>query len=550
MANFLNFINDDIIAKKTLLSTLPTKTKANIKNYNDKINSIIKDYESYKESVRKYLIAKNNSFEIDKNYHNVDVLKKEIEELEQIRLLLNPTNTFFEKMGFDTLLYNIRNYSDFNFTSMNEIINEFLTNFEKAGIILTVSDFDYTYYVREYMSSFLDIRNSTSRSFDMLSKTFEEIYWENPNLIQQIELNFRKLIKKNRRKFDAYIANAQKEIMWKNNIGNYKDCINKLKIKYSELEENGKEDIADIIELAKKGELEINNFFEGSRVMETTYQSLTIEQLDLNNKQSLDNFYANLKKLKDNINEYNNYLTFMPLFENFKNEFRKPQPSTIQEPARRNISKLRAIETKINEKENILAKLNRNLFSTGRSFFGFKNDIPPRQIKQDSIILSSELYKLYNDFDQELFREKVKQILNDFLTVPELLHLYYSFDYFKKKDIKKAFNLEQYDEIIQQSKKFDEFAKNPNNLITNGVSIFSKSDISKIIVNKYRLDNINITEENLEQRELESLLNQIEYLLRIEKINKSETTVEKIWFMVKVTNILKKEEEEKKKKIP
>ena len=34
----LKFIEEDIAAKKTLLSTMPTKTKTNIKKYNEKID--------------------------------------------------------------------------------------------------------------------------------------------------------------------------------------------------------------------------------------------------------------------------------------------------------------------------------------------------------------------------------------------------------------------------------------------------------------------------------------------------------------------------------
>ena len=42
MNNFLNFIEEDIEAKKTLLDTLPIRTKVNKRNYNEKVEQIIK----------------------------------------------------------------------------------------------------------------------------------------------------------------------------------------------------------------------------------------------------------------------------------------------------------------------------------------------------------------------------------------------------------------------------------------------------------------------------------------------------------------------------
>ena len=56
MNSFLNFIDNDIEAKKTLLSSLPTNNKTNIRKYNERIASIYENYEYYKESVLNYLM--------------------------------------------------------------------------------------------------------------------------------------------------------------------------------------------------------------------------------------------------------------------------------------------------------------------------------------------------------------------------------------------------------------------------------------------------------------------------------------------------------------
>ena len=44
MNNFLDFISNDIEVKKTLISSLPTKTKTNIKKFNETIDEFSSKY--------------------------------------------------------------------------------------------------------------------------------------------------------------------------------------------------------------------------------------------------------------------------------------------------------------------------------------------------------------------------------------------------------------------------------------------------------------------------------------------------------------------------
>ena len=162
MNNFLNFIVKDIATKKNQIQTLPIKTKTNIKKFNETIETFESKYDEYRSSVRNYLLAKSRSFELTdpENEIRKNQINEKVIVLERIKFLLNPFNTYVEKMGFDVLLYQLSNYHVFNFNSLNEIINSFLNKFELVGIKLTKNDFDYTCYVHEYMSAFLEIRYS------------------------------------------------------------------------------------------------------------------------------------------------------------------------------------------------------------------------------------------------------------------------------------------------------------------------------------------------------------------------------------------------------
>lgn len=537
MNNFLDFIVKDINAKKTLLSTLPTKTKTNKKKFNANIKDMENKYNEYKDSVRNYILAKNRAIKIKDDRENLDKLNDTLINLENVKFLLNPSNSYFEKMGFDDLLYRLNNYYTFNFKSLNEIINGFLDKFELAGIKLTSDDFKYTCYVHEYMSSFLDVRNKKSLSYEKVSEIFEQIYWVNPDIISHIELNFRKLIKDNHRKFNSYIIKLQKEVMVNNNIKNYQDCLEKLKSAYIELNFANKENIYDIANLAKVGKININEYLENSKVKENAVQSLFYDENDFNDKDKLNKICDILEKLKLNVIEYSNYAMFLPLFEDFKKEYKKE----VDAKEKTEYKELKEVVDKIDDKEKELYKLNKKIFGGRPGFFEFKSDSNLKQMKINSVCIAKELYELYQKYDKAYFKDKVLQILNNTISIYDVLNLYYSYDYFKKITIQRVYNLGTYEEIEELSEKFDLYAMNPTNIIVNGLLVFSDTDIAKIIINKYRLSNIKLTLEELDPDNLDNLLNKILLILRINKINNSSTSANKIWFMTEVEKILSKE---------
>lgn len=540
MNNFLEFIEKDINAKKTLISTMPTKTKTNIKKFNENLISMEEKYDEYRTNVRNYLLAKSRSFNIkdNDNVQTIEKLKEKIISLGNVKFLLNPSNTYFEKMGFDDLLYQINNYYIFNFNSLNDIINGFLDKFDLAGIKLTEEDFNYTCYVHEYMGSFLEVRNKKTKSYDKVSEIFEQIYWINPEIVEHIELNFRKLIKKNDKKFINYIIKLQKQVLYENKINNYVECLEKLQSAYIELNIANKEDINDIIFLAKQGKIDINQYVDSSKIKLSAYDSLVPDTVSRSDKESMNKIYRALEKLKLNVEEYINYLEFIPLIKDFKEEYQKLIPDDSKKSE---YEGLKTVVNQINNKEDELERINRKIFSGKPGLFEFKNDNALKQLKNESIYKAKELYELYKTYDKEYFKDKVLSILTRTLNISDFLNLYYSYDYFKKLAIKRVYGINVYDEILKYSDNFDMFAMDPTNIIINGISIFDDNDVPRVIANKYRLNNIKIAEEDLDEDNLKSLIGKILLILRINAIENSTTTIEKVWFMVQVEKMISKE---------
>lgn len=535
MNNFLEFINEDISAKKTLIDTMPTRTKASKKKYNEKIEEIVNKYENYRASLLKYINSKATRLNIKPIEKKVEKLSEEVANLEHVRFVLNPSNTYIEKMGFDSLLYEINHYSEFQFGSLNKILNDFIDKFEFIKIKLNSEDFDYNYYVKKYMSAFLEVRNNKEKKYEEVSKIFEEIYWLNPNLIEHIELNLRSLMKVYNREFEKYIKKIQKELKSQYNIKDYEDCLKKLRKAYLNLKSAEEENIYDILLKAQTGEIEITDYLEDSKVRIEAYASLHIDELDFDDKSGLEHFYENILKLRENLIEYSNYRQFIPLMMNFKTKYEK-QLSVDK----KNLDlKLKEIESSIKQREKELYKINKKVLSNSKIFKKKLNTDEENKIKLDSVNIANELYKLYKEYDVEYFNSRVLLKLNESFTISEFLELYYSFDYFKKLAINEVFKISNYEELISFSENFDLFAMNLNNVIMSGVLLFDKEDVSSVIVKKYRLSKINILDDDLHIDNIGNIINKIDLLLRIKKIQESDTTVENLWFLTKVKEINK-----------
>lgn len=535
MNNFLEFINEDIEAKKTLLSSMPTNNKTNVKKYNEKIDSTIETYSEYKENVTKYLKAKAESFE-DKEKEiskDIEALEKKVKDLKHVVVMLNPLNTYIEKLEIDDLMYDIKNYSSISFDKLNEIFNKLIDIFASAGIQLDNTHFNTTFYVHQYMTAFFKLRNQKSKDYIELSDIFEKIYWFNPEIIEHIELNFRILLKKNSKTFKLYIQKLSKSLLEEYNIEDYEEAKKKYKEVYNELQKSKEEDVKDIIELAKKGSIDIKNYFEDSKYRQSVYEILIINHEDKDENR----IYKSLEKLKQNAIEYKNYTNYKAVFNRFKEEY----PSTNKEYDN---NKLKELETSINEKEEELEKINKKIFTKSnkddnklKEFVSKKIEESLKKLKIESIKTAKELYDLYQVYDKEKIKEMITPNISSTILIDDVLKIYASFNYYRKNTIEKSLKIDNYNDLLIEDKKFKEFAANPNNIVINGIYLYEDSDVPKIITNKYRFENINVQEDELSDN-IAALLEKINFALRVNKINHSNLDIEKIWFIKEVNSIL------------
>ncbi len=306
MNNFLEFINKDIEGKKEQLAALPVRTKVNKKKYNETIDKMTLKYNQYKDNVYKYLTVKAKNLIKLKKQEEDEELIEYINKLEGAKNLLNPFNTFVEKMGFDSLLFQFNCCYTLNFKSLNYIINGFLDKFELAGIILEESDFNYTCYVKQYMESFLEVRNKGDKDYSKISEIFEQIYWLNPELIQHIDLNFRKLLRDHANKFNSYLNSLKSEVKESLNLKDYEDCLNRLVTAYTDLYNSSKESIEDVVRLSVEGSIDIEHYKEDNKVRKVAFNTLLGEDFDITRTDKFNRVCDDLDKLKYNLYEFSN----------------------------------------------------------------------------------------------------------------------------------------------------------------------------------------------------------------------------------------------------
>ena len=537
MNSFLDFINADIESKKTFIQSLPTNNKTNQKKYNQKIDDILKSYNYYKDAVTKYINAKSESFKYKPSKPDIDKITNTLNEFKDMLFIFNENNSYNEKLKLDATIYNLHTYSEYTFEDINLFIRDLLDKFKKAGVILKSEDFQLTSYVNKYMKAYFESKNS----FDNLSKVFEEIYWFNHDIIKHIELNFIILIEKYKKNFDNYIIGEKKKILDSMKVKSKDELYLKYEEVYQKYNECLDEDIADIVEKAKNNEIDINNYFEDSKFRTNTFAELTVNEVNYGDSSSVEKLLSVLEKLKQNTVEYKNYLKFLPLFNYFKDKYSKMKTSSdIDNDIKRIEKDVNALCAKIN-------KLNGNIsnpIQKAMSLISKKENVSSSESNDEVLTLANKLYDLYVNKNKLCFEKYISKLhAKGMIFVSDVMSLFYSFSYFKVEIFKEIFETENSEQLSQLCDEFDDFASNPTNIITKGINISEDLDMATIISDRYRMENINLLPEDLDEDNLDALINKIEFVKRIYKIENSTLSVEKIWFIVQNLKIINSKKE-------
>lgn len=537
MNNFLEFIQKDIEVKKKELSLMPVKSKKSKKVYNDTLKKYSETYKNYKEDVLKYMkvkLKKMTSKSIQ-NKEEIDRIEKEIINFEFDIKFFNAKNTYYEKLNLENYIYILEHFDEFNYKQLVKNIESLLYKFDEVGVEITKDDFFYNVYVCKYMEAFLKVRKD-DKKYESLLGLFEEYYWIDSNLIYNIGLNFREIINKYRRFFMKTVDVTRLEIVNRYDVSSFHDCEVRLDGLFKKLHEHKIENVGDIIEKSKNGEIDIRNYLEGSKMKDEIINELQIVPKDFEDHKEKYKFYNNIAKLKEDLTQYISYIEYLPVLNILKQDYNEyiKEPQVAYDP--KNLDEL---EKKKIVKEKLLKRYKNELL-TSNILFKKKNNIIEKDIIEKTLAINKELKEIYDQIHLEKVKQGFVDVVKDSVTMYDVLFFCYSQEHYKRQCLNRAFPNMNHKELIKKIKSFDFFTIDPTLALIDNIPFLREYNLEQVIINKHRLNNIKIEEADL--KDAETMLEKVNFLLREKIVSESDMKAEEIDFITKLNAIVTKEE--------
>ena len=493
-------ITDEIAEIRENISILPHTKKADKKKYTEYLAKNITDYKEKEEYIKEEIIKRKTKYlEIVQN--------PKIKELANLEpdynkiMCLSPLASSLNKMRLDINLFKLKYYYKNNINEVNIAIKTIIKIFKEVGLTLTLDDFNYHKYVKEYMKMVF-AKNIDEKT---LYTEFEKIYWACPEIITIIRLNFYSIYFNNKKQIDAYYTKTYKE----ENLNIYIDKLIKQQKEYDTLTHSDKRFFIDKF---------LNNDLLLNDYTETNITKLFNRYL--NDKENEHN-YDNLLKLLLNLKEYKEFTEYKSILETIVNLYK--DKNTYQ-----NLYNNKLKEISKNESE--LFSLNKKLNKKGI----FK----PKEEKQRELSLKIDtiletLNTEYNELEEISIKDQIYNNIKDDTDLKETLEIIsinikYFYDFYKEEYTN--LTIEELIKLINKLKKY--LYTNNLNIISN-VKIVDNENICQNITDHYSLLNINITESDLEE-DIDTTIKNINTIITYYDIQKLNLDINKIEFLVQV----------------
>ena len=436
-------------------------------------------------------------------------IKKLLDKLDSCNISheWNEYNTSYEKMHLDFYLYQLEKYSQEDLTAVNECIKKMIEAFKKVEVDLKTSDFVFSTYVTEYMDLIL-----SNTSEDILKNKFEEIYWKFPEIIKTIEISFKSVYLKYEKKIDKYYSIRNEEFSKKYN----KDDIYKMRIKLTEQIR---------LETNRDGYLIFNKFKNNEYTM-GTYTKTNIDKIKSTYFNDENYNYENLLKLSLSLFEYNLIVKYNHILNDMKDRLEKKEEFKS--------SKATALN-QINQLENKLIKLNKQ---NNKKLPFFKKNDEKWLFKYNESL--KELTSKYDSLDNDRFNDLIYSKLSQDSSILEVLRLISSnYIYFVTEEQKN----DESKNITDITKEFN-ILKNDvydkEYCILNSIALLDRKQMKQLIVDRFKLDGINLSIDALTNENIDKTISEIDILINYEDICNSEIDLDDIELYQEYNKIVEK----------
>lgn len=515
---------EKLIATLEVLDNMPKNNAKNKREYLAKANETKKVITELKNQVLAEINKKYQHFmAIDRN-PDLKTYEANIDYVRDKLYLLNSKDTAYEKSGLDKLLYNLDHFYKEDLLNINETIKEIIAKFKEVGVDLKKEDFSYSLYTYNYMSYFFE---QSSSNYEDIKKLFENIYWKCPNIIKHIELNFEMLYRKYFKFFDNYFKEIKINFLQEVNLKDV-EVVTKLKNLIKERDYLLSVDANTIL-------TDFLNNTHDIKQYETEKIKALYEKFIEDKSLSIDmykNYNNDLKKLKYSLIEYNYYLKYGFIIEDVKNIYNERNKY-------KNSSK--PILKKIIKNENVIKKLTKKAFI----YFQKYND---QKLDELTLILNNKITEtsnFYDEYEKNIFFERVAGSLTDSSSIYDLLSLVISNYLYLTDCFKKAIEGISEAEIKVKIKELEDFLLSPYNTFIDNIKILEVVNLPMIISDHYKMFNISIPQDMINEDNLSTLINSLDSLLIYSNLDKSGLTIEDIIFVLEVRKNISINEEGK-----
>lgn len=496
-------LKKDIEVINSNLEVLPKNNKKNIEKYVEYIDEVLVKYKPLLDNASSIINARYN--EVLSKYKDL-TYSEEYPKVDYFAIKLSDNRVFsYEKMNLDYLLFKLNNLSG-NIEEVNNILLTIIENFKQTGIVLTEKDFNHTESVNLYIKTLL---NNSNVILDVLN----DIFWKNPDIIKQIELNIKYLYYKNESKIDEYYKLKFESFNFHEFITNHRATINSIDMQKHK-------NIKYIYDLFMNKEYEVEDFMVESRVQDLVSTLLTDPSSDRN--------YDNLLNLNKSLKEFQGFLKYQYIVNDFKELL-----SHKEEYKGLYLNKLKEI---FKQEKNLFA-INKKLNKTG--FFKLsKQKLADARLERNKVI--NELDTLYKELDDLKIKEFVFRYLSSNTNYYDALKFAtYNFNYYvqllkKDNDDIKLSGIES--ELLNLQK----FIYDNEIDIIDNINLSEDKNIAKIISERYKLNSVIVDENKLVDNQINGVIQTVDKLLTYYDIYYLGVNLKDFSFLLEVPKIIKK----------
>lgn len=497
-----------------------------IKERNAYINKEIDKFTRYQKDIYKLIKKKVNEIYPKDNTLEYDKYREKLSNYKKTIIFNNDKYSSFFKLNIFSLISKIDIDDSVSLNDINDILSKIFNIFKDAGVNLNAEDFSYSMFTYEYMSLFINSFDNNNFN-DIMKKSFDNIYWECPDIIKHIKLNLWFLMDKYKEKLDIYSKSRAIELL--NSTGLSKnELLNNYLKDISNLDKMLARDDFYNLEMFMSKKKNILDYLVDSSTRTKNFDQFVIDGVfaDITDTSK---FYNVMVDFAHTLGVLKMYYRYEFIIKDLQDKYNKrDENKTLYE------QKLKEIKTEEDKRSKIY---NDYLKAAGKK--GLFHRVNPQKEKSTKLEINEEILKLVTLYD-ELHDLEILDMINKNITnvssLYDLFALSYNSYYYLEKMFKEHFAEDTNFSFDEELDKYFDFIYSPYNEFLTKIYAFTNSSVPFVIVDKYRLLGINVTGDNINNDSLDTFMDTVNYVKTVYDISKSKLSLENINFIINFKN--------------